>query len=444
MCDTFVALNNATQDGSVLFAKNSDRDPNEAQELVLIPAADHDPGDLVKCTYVEIPQVEHTYAVLLSKPFWMWGAEMGANEHGVAIGNEAVFTRVPMESKPGLIGMDFLRLALERGKTAEEALRVIISLLEQYGQSGNCGYGHTMVYHNSFIIADPNGAWVLETAGRIWAAEKVKDIRSISNALTIGSEWDLASPDLIPYAVEHGWCKNKNDFHFARCYSDRLYTPLSDASQRQNCSTTLLRQEKGRISEKMMMSVLRSHGLDNLDHQFRPDKGITGSYICMHAGFGPVRASQSVGSMISRLVEGENLHWVTGTAAPCTSIFKPVWMDAGLPDLGKPPGGAFDPASLFWRHEELHRAVMRNYWPRLDAFVKERDQLEEEFIEHSRVMRKRTAQERLAFSRACFERADQAEEEWLAKILHLPEKPTNWLYALAWRSFDRKAEFSHR
>ncbi len=118
MCDTMVALQNATADGSVIFAKNSDREPNEAHELLLVPAADHEEGSVVHCTYVQVPQVAHTYQVLLAKPFWIWGAEIGANEMGVVIGNEAVFTRVPYDKQPGLIGMDFIRLALERASSA--------------------------------------------------------------------------------------------------------------------------------------------------------------------------------------------------------------------------------------------------------------------------------------------------------------------------------------
>jgi len=186
MCDTVVALGHVTADGARLFGKNTDREPNEAHQLLRVPAADHPAGSTVKCTYLEIPQVEHTYEVLLAKPFWIWGAEMGANEHGVAIGNEAVFTKVPYDKEPGLIGMDFLRLALERTKTAHEAFTVITQLLEQYGQGGNCGLQHRQYYNNSFLIADPREAWVLETAGRQWAAEQVRDIRTISNGITIG------------------------------------------------------------------------------------------------------------------------------------------------------------------------------------------------------------------------------------------------------------------
>jgi dipeptidase len=140
---------------------------------------------MVKCTYIEIPQVRETCQVLLAKPFWIWGAEMGSNEFGVTIGNEAVFTKTPYNKQAGLIGMDFLRLALERSDTAAAALTTIIQLLEEYGQGGNCGCAHAFYYHNSYLICDQEEAWVLETSGREWAAEKVVDVRSISNAITM-------------------------------------------------------------------------------------------------------------------------------------------------------------------------------------------------------------------------------------------------------------------
>ncbi|HTO00497.1 MAG TPA: hypothetical protein VL068_07465, partial [Microthrixaceae bacterium] len=89
MCDTMV---NLTETG-VLFAKNSDRDPNEAQMLEWLPAMQHAAGSTLRCTWIDIPQVERTHGLLISRPWWMWGAEMGANEHGLTIGNEAVFTK---------------------------------------------------------------------------------------------------------------------------------------------------------------------------------------------------------------------------------------------------------------------------------------------------------------------------------------------------------------
>ncbi len=317
MCDTFVALGNATADGAVILGKNSDREPNEAHEICIFPAADHEPESTVQCTYLEIPQVAHTYAVLLAKPFWIWGAEMGVNEHGVAIGNEAIFTKAPCDTGKGLIGMDFIRLALERSMTAWEALFTITALLETYGQGGSCGFTHPFFYHNSFLLADPQEAWVLETADRQWVAEKVQGVRSISNAATIGAHWDLASNDLVPYALDRGWCKHPKQFHFARCYSDFTYTTFSDARKRQICTTQLLAQKQGQIDVRSAMQTLRSHGLQ-ASPRFRVDQALLGATVCMHAGAGPVRNSQSVGSLVAHLTAERVSSWVTGTSAPCT------------------------------------------------------------------------------------------------------------------------------
>ena len=82
MCDTMGKLFG----NKAIFAKNSDRSPNEPQVVEFFPAAVHE-ETMVKTTYIEVEQVKETYAFVLSRPTWLWGGEMGVNEHGVCIGN---------------------------------------------------------------------------------------------------------------------------------------------------------------------------------------------------------------------------------------------------------------------------------------------------------------------------------------------------------------------
>ena len=440
MCDTLVATSEATIDRVTVFAKNSDREPNEAQQLVFVPAQDFPPGSSVQCTYLQIPQAEHTNAILLSKPFWMWGAEMGFNEHGVAIGNEAVFTKVPYVKGDALTGMDLLRLGLERGSTAHEALMVMLELLEEFGQGGNCGYQHKLYYHNSFLIADPHETWVLETAGPHWAAKKVKGVYSISNGLTIDNDYDMASPHLVSYAVQKGWCKGKQDFDFSRCYSDFIYTYFSDCRSRRKRSMDLLNSSMGEITADTAMRILRDHGSD-AGASWTPDKGITGANVCMHAGFGPVRASQTVGSMVVHLHPEHPTCFFTATAAPCTSVFKPVWLDAGLPDLGIEPKGTFDDRTLFWRHEMLHRTTLCDYANRIKIYEPDRRVLEKQFVSTAIDLADHPAAERLEYSIQCFKDVDSAESRWLDKVDQAPIiNHPGPLYTIVWNGFNRQAE----
>lgn len=438
MCDTFVVMGARSADGSVIFGKNSDREPNEAQALEIHPAADHAAESRLKCTYIEIPQAEHTHAVLLSRPFWMWGAEMGANEHGVVIGNEAVFTRIPYQKEGGLTGMDLLRLGLERGATAAEALRVITGLLAEFGQGGNCGLTHGFYYHNSFLLADPNEAWVLETAGPHWAARRVEGFYAISNRLTIGSEFDLASDDLVKTAVEKKWCRGREDFDFARCYSDFLYTRMSAAADRRACNTALAAEQRGGVTPAGAMTMLRAHGVEGAA-AYRPDTALTGSQVCMHAGFGPVRGSQSVGSLVAHLAPGRHTYWASATATPCTAVFKPVWIDSGLPD-GEPPLTArFDPACRWWRHEQLHRMVIQDLPARLNIFADHRDAMEGRFAQAAGAVGA-DLEKRRELTAACFAEADRAEADWLKRVDGLASAVgVRFYYRSAWRGWNRAA-----
>ena len=342
MCDTIVIV----RPDEILFAKNSDRDPNEAQVLDWQPRQTYEAGSRVRCTYIEIPQARQTAAVLLSRPFWMWGAEMGANEHGVVIGNEAVFTHEPT-SAIGLTGMDLLRLALERSTTADEAVEVITSLIAEHGQGGGCGYeDRSFTYHNSYIVADPFGARVLETAGDKWAVEVVDGARSISNGLTIAG--------------------------FAEEYSARIKTTVSACRTRRRLTERLAGEVHG-VHE--MASILRDHGGEAWP-TYRRLNG-TLNMPCMHGG-SEVASSLTTGSWIARLVPDAHRHWVTGTSSPCLSLFKPVAIDQPV-KLEPSPEGTVDD-SLWWTHEQLHRQVMRDPERLSPEIVRERDAVEQNWF----------------------------------------------------------------
>ncbi|MBY9002606.1 MAG: C69 family dipeptidase [Candidatus Lokiarchaeota archaeon] len=303
MCDTLVALRNSTENGNVIFAKNSDRPQNEIQLITYAPKFHYNEGDTVNCTYISIPQINETAAILLSQPYWMWGAEMGANEYGVVIGNEAVYTHEPLRSE-GLLGMDLLRLGLERGNSAYNTTKIITEILEKYHQGGGCSYeDSTWTYHNSFIIADSKEAYILETADDWWIVEKVIDVRSISNGISIRGKGDFRREGIINHAIEMGYCKDEDDFDFAITFSGSYASNINSPLSRGGKSTSLLKKNIGKITPSLMMEFLREH-----------DVG-----ICMHGGF------ESTGSQVSELrKEGnDSIHWLTGSTLPCLSIYKP-------------------------------------------------------------------------------------------------------------------------
>jgi secernin len=344
VCDTLVVVGK----DRVLFAKNSDRDPNEAQVLDWQPRREYPAGAMLRCTYIEIPQVRTTHAVLLSRPFWIWGAEMGANEHGVVIGNEAVFTRAPY-AKTGLTGMDLLRLALERATDAQSAADVIVGLLEAHGQGGGCGHENRhFTYHNSFLIADPTRAIVLETAGRAWATEDVLGARSISNVLSIPG-----------FAERHGdWVKT-----------------WAGAGRLRRSRTQCLALQATTPAD--LAAILRDHGDGRVEPRYSLVRGGLDA-PCVHAG-GLIASSQTTGSWISELSPAGVRHWATGTAAPCVSLFKPVAVDQPI-DVGA-PSDRFDETSLWWRGERVHRRVLRNPAQFLPRLTQERQSVEDAWFE---------------------------------------------------------------
>lgn len=417
MCDTLVALASETPRGALLLAKNSDRERNEAQVLEMHPRR-RGGGDL-KLTYIAIPEVAETHATLISRPCWMWGAEMGANEHGVVIGNEALHAKVPAQRRRALTGMDLLRLGLERGASAAQALAVIIALLERHGQGGDCGHLGRFYYHNGFIIADRHEAYVLETVGRDWVVETVAGRRALSNAYSIGAGWSDISPGLA--------ARGTGRFDVAAQLIDEARDAVSFGRGRCARGQELLARADDALDPAAMRAILRDHGE-------APDwspADTVGRTICMHAAQGP-RRSQSVASMVSEVGADRAVHWVTATSAPCTSLFKPVLFEAGAPPVGPAPSDTYDGESLWWRHERLHRALLADHAGGMALIAAERDALEARF--QARI----DAVDDLKTAVAdCWRQAGQAEARWAAALA--PASLGGSAYARSWGRLNQVA-----
>ena len=358
-CDTLVALPSASADRVTLFAKNSDRPPREAQRIVQHARAEHPRGARVRCQYVEIPQVGETAAWLGSQPHWLWGVEHGVNEHRVAIGNETVFAReAPGES--GLLGMDLVRLGLERARTADEALAVITALIEEHGQGGS-GFAHLhWPYNNAFLIADAERAWILETSNRHWAAEPVREIGNISNGLAIGTRWERGAADLTSFAVSRGWWSpDGGKLDFTAAYADESGVPPNLSGARRARGRALLDAGRGGLSVARMRTLLRDHFDGGPVHRPRAVDDPEFFSLCMHAD--PL--DNTTAAMVAPLgaqTSPATAAWVC-LGSPCVGVFLPCYVEGRLPAALGIAGGEPDEESPWWRMRELLSLVERDF-----------------------------------------------------------------------------------
>jgi dipeptidase len=367
----------------------------------------------LQCTYISIPQVEKTFEVFLSRPFQMWGAEMGINEFGLVIGNEAVFTNVKIsKNNDGLTGMDMLRLALERCRTAPEAVKTITSLLLKYGQDACGGYKNKdFFYHNSFIIADPNEAYILETAGKSWAVKKVKGFDSISNGLSIHADYKYLHLEKEKRNFPFSLIPKPKPFSFSGHFSDFLYTKIGRASIRQQCSSNLISASKGNMTVELAIQILQTHNLP--DPEFQPKKATTAS-LCMHAT-GLTNPSQTTGSMVAEVRgNGPSTVWLTGTSMPCLSVFIPFFFGTDILKDFPQPGPESD-SSLWWEAEKVHQWICKDYQERKKEFWSRAKQLQNEFLrEEAKLITENMDKQILGkFSMECLRKVEKLYSEFI-------------------------------
>lgn len=352
-CDTMVVYKDFAEYGQNILAKNSDRPTGEPQPLCFYKGQEYEEGAVLQTTHLAIPQAQKTYSVVGSRPYWIWGFEMGYNEKGLIIGNEAEGSRMESEEETGILGMDLLRIGLERAATAREAIEVITSLLKKYGQKARASMLTERTYENSFILVDPREIWVLETAGREWVAKEIKTVRGVSNCYSIGDDYDMCSANVETIAREKRWLSPDEKFDFAKAYTGRLVGQPFGVQRYRRLNKLLSLRKVHDFSS--LSSILRDHHEEELiSPRFGAAAG-TFMSVCMHMrDWGESETSASL------LAYNDGEIGIIGRyapAQPCLSAYIPVYMTDGLPEIMETAEKKYDPKSLWWQMKLLSLLV---------------------------------------------------------------------------------------
>lgn len=221
-CTSFLVGKKASSDGSTIITYNQDSYGMYGR-LLYLPAGNHAVGSVRKIVdgdtnhYLgEIPEAPYTYAV------------MGyINEHQVGITETTFGGRHELVDPKGIIDyVSLMTIALQRSKTAREAIKVMTSLVQEYGYASE---------GESFSVADPNEIWILEMIGKgpeekgaVWVAVRIPDdcIACHANQSRI-HQFDLKdkknvmySKDVISFAKKRGYFTGKDsDFSFSNAYA---------------------------------------------------------------------------------------------------------------------------------------------------------------------------------------------------------------------------------
>ncbi|MCL4561894.1 MAG: hypothetical protein M1281_14955, partial [Chloroflexi bacterium] len=280
-----------------------------------------------------------------------------------------------------------------------------------------------MHFDINYLIADPTESWVLETAGRKWAAKQVQDIGSISNAFILEKDWDVSS--------ESG----KGDkLNWAATYGDLEWVPKLGAVERQCSSYNCLKAARGRVSVRTMFDILRDHGKHS-----HPAEGEILTNICAHAAASEMRLWQATGAMVAHLNGEQLMGWFTATSGTCLSIFKPVFLGVELPDIGPTPIEHDNPRSLWWKHERLHRRAMADFENLMPQIRQDFDALENEFMAEVPAVMHSPVRVKQAFMEYAFRKADYATEKWIERLESRHLTFTDPAYRAMWERFNRQA-----
>lgn len=432
-CSTLIALQSATKNGDIIFGKNSDRPVNESQPLEYYPPADHQDGEMVQCTYIQIPQVKHTYGYIGSRPYNIFGFEHGVNEKGVIIGNEAVTGRETPERQWGLIGMDILHLALARSDSAAKAVQVMGELLETYGTGGD-PLIRPQYFNANYIIADYEEAYMFESCQRMWAAKKIDHVGHIGNIYALTDNYDLIGEKVIQEASAKGWCRNEEKINISETFSISDCDYEDGEAYFRYIRQEELMTEREPFTVKMMMNNLRDHY--DMDYRKPIPYDIATSKmptICCHPGGmnGCASAASVVCSLDKNAEDPFKFVYWGSMAPPCCSVFTPKFNLGWIPEQLANAGPMYDPESPWWIFTELERYISLSYNDFAPAAKEVFQPLEDELIQQVEAAKKEydgNNDKLKALSQEAFTRSVDTAKAVTAKIKgQLPQTRINFL-----------------
>ncbi|MDE5634597.1 MAG: C69 family dipeptidase [Muribaculaceae bacterium] len=234
-CTSLIAAKGATADNSVMITYAADSH-NLYGELYTLAGGTHAPGEMRQIIewdtnkpLGEIPQAPVTYTRVGNM-----------NEHGLAITESTWGGREELAGSGIIDYGSLIFLGLERAKTAREAIKIMTDLVKEYGYASS---------GESFSIADPNEAWILELIGKgkddkgaVWVARRIPDGYISGHAnhprihkfpLKDKSKETIYSPDVIKFARQKGYFNGKDeDFDFSRAYAETDFGALRGCDAR--------------------------------------------------------------------------------------------------------------------------------------------------------------------------------------------------------------------
>ncbi len=368
--------------GRSFLAINSDRLPNESQSLV---------------RYVSLPFIEPlaltaqtleldgtANEMLIGRPYNQWGAEMGVNQHGLAITVSTVVTKFKSGNRgvasKGLTGQEMLRLCLSFCTTPAEAADRILHYQQQYGLTNDPGIiAYEYLHGYSFVLASATEMILLELANDQWVKKTLRSFHAIAGAFSVADQFDAVSQGAEELARSRKWLGKKRPFHFAEAFGLRKVMRQSKAEPRANLLHAYWAEHKQDFDRQKAFSLLQMHL--PAANKFNPSKVKMASPEQFATG--KSNPWQTVNSMVAEFQPDRlPIAWFTGTSSPSTSLFKPFVVPGGnmVEGLIKEPGSLIN-ESLWWKAEVFHRVVMANYQNALLRFQHEQQALQLQFNE---------------------------------------------------------------